>query len=211
MKKLISVLILFLLTVTALIAEMELSTGGGVFYDGNFGSGAEGKTLGIPWSKAEQNNSFGAYIFFDAVFAEASISFSSGTVTGQHIVNSTEMSSWKDHYMQIGFTLLAKYPIGIGNITLFPLAGINYNCVISATDKSGSNYSDPANRFSQFGIMGGAGIDCHINRNLYLRAEGMFQFRFPSERWKSEADGILNSNTTPGAGFVIRIGTGYCF
>jgi len=48
MKKLISVLILFLLTVTALIAEMELSTGGGVFYDGNFGSGAEGKTLGIP-------------------------------------------------------------------------------------------------------------------------------------------------------------------
>jgi hypothetical protein len=72
---------------------------------------------------------------------------------------------------------------------------------------------------SQFGILGGTGMDFGINDKLYLRAEALFQFRFASKYTKDIKDtldplatvfGGTQKNTV-GMGPVIKIGVGYKF
>ena len=123
----------------------------------------------------------------------------------------TFLSLPKGDTLQFAFSLLGKYPFRLGSITLFPLIGFDYNIVTSALDGDID--------LSQFGFLGGLGLDFNLNDHLFLRGEAMFHLRLASKAMKDFEDIIpilsegipLDTKTTLGVGPRIKLGIGYRF
>jgi opacity protein-like surface antigen len=221
MKKIIAVLVIFVCVGTALSAQISFSAGGGALLDMSFGNGMKYKKDKISMTGGIRNISFGGYGFFDVTYAEIDVSFAYGSLTETYKEN---LDGKKDSendpggsVMQLGITLLGKYPISMGSITVFPLAGIGYNIVLSRSDEKGDKEKWPDDHsamkdLSQFAILAGGGLDFDITSNLYLRGSALLQLRFPN---KEARDGIkdLGSDwkTTLGFGPVIKVGVGFRF
>jgi len=209
-KKVVLALLMAALLAGGVFAE-ESSTGGswmsagaGGFFDfsGNNGIKDGGNYLGA------QIVSLGAFLFFDLTYAEIDISYAYGRVKG--VVNGYDIgpSSVASRLWQLGFSFLGKYPFEVGDFTIFPLLGFDYNLILSRI-KAGVADPEPR-KWNQFGILAGGGADFDLTDNLYLRGEGLFNLRFPSAYWKEAADG-LNASTTMGMGFRMKLGVGYRF
>ena len=116
--------------------------------------------------------------------------------------------------IQLGFSLLGKYPFELGSITLFPLLGINYNVALHAWDPDGNSLTpsgeSAAKWLSQFGILGGVGLDFDITDSLFIRGEALLHLRLPMKTWRDMADG-LGGKATLGVGPVIKVAIGYKF
>jgi len=184
-----------------------MSAGAGGFFDfsGNNGFKDDGNYLGA------RNISLGAYLFFDLTYAEIDISYAYGKISGVvegDYKDYIDKSFIDSRMWQLGFSFLGKYPFELGDFTIFPLLGFNYNMILSHI-KAGEAQSDPGKR-SQFGILAGAGADFDLTDNLYLRGEGMFHLRFPSKFWQELAD-ARDASTTLGMGFRMKLGVGYRF
>ena len=220
MKKSISVLILLALVTTGAFAQIGLSAGGGLLFDGNFGDGLEGKMGSVKHSQTKDTISFGGFVFFDATYAEIDIAFLYGTTSFKSDPKDPDDNRGKWTSMQLGFSLLGKYPIEMGPVTIFPLLGINYNMLLEVKDKDGKKIKDneyfKLKEQHQLGFLAGVGVDYPLNDNLYLRGEALFSLRLPS---KSTEDYIKNAkdsgatDVTPllGLGPRIKVGVGYRF
>jgi opacity protein-like surface antigen len=222
MKKIIAVLVIFVCVGTALSAQISFSAGGGALLDMSFGNGFKWKKDKDSWTLGARNISFGAYGFFDATYAEASVSFAYGSLTGTYKENiDGKKDSENDpagSVTQLGITLLGKYPISMGSITVFPLAGIGYNIVLSYKDDNGNNpYKDSDDHsamkdMSQFAILAGGGLDFDITSNLFLRGSVLLQLRFPNKEARdSDILKDKDTKTTLGFGPVIKVAVGFRF
>jgi len=181
-----------------------LSAGGGLLFDysGNNGVKNGSNYFGV------RVMSFGGYGFFDATYVEADISFAYGSLTAVAEGGGSSATEDMGSAMQLGLSLLGKYPIELGSVLFFPLFGINYNMVLSAKDPNGNAYTD-AGDLSQFGLLTGVGADFGLSDSLYLRAEGLFSIRFASKYQKDAAVG--GASTTLGMGPRIKVGIGIKF
>jgi len=205
-KKVVLALLVAALVAGGVFADgLSLSAGGGLLFDlsGNNGIREGDSYMGI------RNTSFGLYGFFDATYVEADISFARGSITMVAEEGGSSASEDFGSAMQLGLSLLGKYPIDLGSFTLFPLFGINYNMVLSFKDVDGNSYDD-AGDLSQLGILGGVGADFGLSDSLYLRAEGLFQLRFASKFQKDMSD-AFGGSTTIGMGPRIKVGIGIKF
>jgi opacity protein-like surface antigen len=226
MKRCFLIFALIAITATGAFAQISFSAGGGVLMDMSFGNGTK-VDIKMPYveqsgTSGMRNISFGPYLFFDATFAEAALYLSFGSLTPTYEGESGDESLFAT---QFGFTLLGKYPIDLGTITVFPLLGISYNIPLSISYK-GESMDDPTD-YSQFGLLVGGGLDYNLNSNLYIRGQLMLQMRFASkvtsdrvdeaEKYKKEMESYgmkvdkYDVSTTLGFGPVIRIGIGYRF
>jgi len=206
MKKCISILVLLAFVAAgAFAADFALSAGGGALFDYSANNGVEvaGFYTGM------RNTSIGGFVFFDATYVEANVSFAYGMLTSVYdlgpLGSGTEDGG---SAMQLGLGLLGKYPIKLSALTLYPLVGINYNLVLSASDADGNKYDKPGD-LSQFGVQFGVGIDKYFTDAVFLRAEGLFQLRFANKLMSDQATG--GASTTIGMGPVIKVGVGYKF
>ena len=115
--------------------------------------------------------------------------------------------------MQLGWSLLGKYPISLGRFTVFPLLGVSYNMIVQRMFR-GQKADSPFD-YNQFGLLAGAGGDYYFNSSLFLRCEVMFSLRFPSKasgNAKTEIESYLpDVETTLGMGPHIKLGLGYRF
>jgi len=213
-KKIVLALLMAALLAGGAFAE-ESSTGGswmsagaGGFFDfsGNNGVKDGGNYLG-----ARIFPSLGAYLFFDLTYAEIDISYAYGKVSGVvegDYKDYISKSSLASRLWQLGFSFLGKYPFELGDFTIFPLLGFNYNMILSHIM---NGEADPEPRkWNQFGILVGGGADFDLTDNLYLRGEGLFNLRFPSEHWKEIASD-MDGSATLGMGFRMKLGVGYRF
>jgi len=211
MKKRISILVL--LAFVAAGAFAQGSIGGGLLFDysGNNGVSTSIPSFGDLYS-GYRMTSFGGFIFYDYTYVEATVSFAYGSITTVMDVLGTSATEDGGSATQLGFTLLGKYPIKLGSITFFPLLGINYNMVVSASDADGNSIDD-AMDLSQFGIQTGVGLDFNLTESLYFRAEGLFQFRFANKWQDTGVDSYkalgLDAKTTLGMGPVFKVAIGY--
>jgi opacity protein-like surface antigen len=116
--------------------------------------------------------------------------------------------------LQLSFSLLGKYPIGLGGFNLFPLIGADYNLVLSAKDKDG-NSADDAGDLSQIGLLAGLGLDFPFSSALFLRAEALFHFRLANKFMNDLVDGAkspgISVDPAYGMGPRVKIGIGYRF
>jgi len=250
LKKIIAILVIFVCVGTVLSAQdFGISFGGGVLLDWNFGNGMKFTNGDNTISGGTRNMSFGGYAFLDVTYAEIDVSFSYGGLTqAVKAKGDYKEAEMKDYgftnggdggsVLQLGFTLLGKYPVKMGQLTVFPLLGVGYNMVLShsktdypiAEVKDGDKVVTPERKISelnQFSILGGGGLDYNINRNLYLRISALAQLRFASKALSDSVsaadDGISEAkklypdvdypsvSTVLGFGPVIKVGVGYRF
>jgi len=211
MKKSISILALLAIIATGAFAQgfpPPMSAGGGLLFDWSFNNGVETKISGKRAYTGINALSFGGFGFFDATYAEVDVSFAYGLLTLASDADGSKDSKDLGSALQLGFTLLGKYPIGLGGFTLFPLLGADYNLVLSVKNKDGSSESKPG-EYSQFGLLAGAGLDFPLTSALYLRGEALFHLRFASKLMTDIASS--GDSTTLGMGPRIKIGVGYKF
>jgi len=220
MKKIIAVLVIFVCVGTALSAQISFSAGGGALLDMSFGNGAKYKKDKDSMTFGTRNISFGAYGFFDVTYAEIDVSFAYGSLTDtykENIDGKKDSDSDKGgSLIQLGITLLGKYPINMGSLTVFPLAGIGYNIVLSMNDDKGDKVEWPDDHsamkdLSQFAILAGGGLDFDITSNLYLRGSVLLQARFANKAMRDSVKDAKDTKTTLGFGPVIKVGVGYRF
>ena len=224
MKKGLFALILLLLVAAGGFAQTTTSIGGGVLLDWSGNNGLEANFMGAKAYVGYRNLSFGGFIFFDATYVEADVSFAYGMITGVE-EDLAVGSGMKDIFddasaLQLCFSIMGKYPINMGSVTVFPLVGINYNYVLSLRDKDGKTIDEPgikSSDFSQFGFLIGGGLDFSFSGNLFLRTEALFQFRLASKIMDDMVDatnyfaGMKVFDTTWGMGPRFKLGFGYRF
>ena len=140
--------------------QVQLSAGGGLQLGFAVPTG--------DWSDNPNLFNFGFHGFFDATFVEASLSL--GWFTGTyHRIRETMLC--------LGISVLGKFPIDMGQFTIFPLAGLGLNILLSAWWDGESiprEYLPNPNMFLSFG--GGADFD--LANNIFIRPSLLLNFHF---------------------------------
>jgi TolB-like protein len=196
---------------------VKTSAGGGALFAGGFGGG-------LKFSNEEQTAmpycGGGAYLFFDATYAEVSVGFSTGGGKWESADASTadtlpNMPDMLRSYINIG--AFAKCPFPAGNITLFPLMGIEYDASNSVKLKyangyeyrfDGNPYVDGA--LSALWFKFGGGFDAGLGQKVYARAEVLYGFRTANAFEKKEANNEY-AEITAGSGLTLKVGVGIRF
>ena len=135
MKKGISILVLLAIVATGAFAQ-GFSVGVGGLFDMSVGNGLKAEAQGIKLTEDVNNMSFGGFVFFDATYAELDANFAYGLATLK-MEQGNQKEDADATALQLGFTLLGKYPIGLGGFAIFPLLGADYNLVLSFKNKDG--------------------------------------------------------------------------
>jgi hypothetical protein len=196
--------------------EFKISAGGGVLLASGFGGGFE-------WANKGQKTEMpylggGAYLFFDAVYAEAFAGFSTGGgrwESGNAAINAGNPDMPRS-YINIG--AFAKYPLDIGSVKLFPLLGIDYEAAIAASLKyddgleyyfGGGDGNYAASALSAVWFKFGGGADFALGQAMYLRAEALYGMRAANGFEKEEANN--NKRIIPASGITLKAGAGINF
>jgi hypothetical protein len=239
MKKIIALFVVFLCVGAALSAQMSFGGGALIDYIGNNGSRTTYSEDLVKENSALKDSragtrtlGIGGFAFFDVMYAEISLDFSYGLHTGFTKIGDADASTTDaGSSLNLGFSLLGKYPVDMGAVILYPMAGLGYNIVLSSKDASGNNpYENVDDRsaasdLSQFFLMAGGGLDYSINRNVYLRVQALFQMRFANKvtrdgvdlankGWDDMGEPYKSGATTSsslGIGPRIKVGIGYRF
>ena len=223
-RKKLTVLVLAVFIAGGAFAQTRYSIGVGGFFGNDFGGGAESSLGGLWDSKTETPYAGGgAYVFFDAVYIEASLGifFGGGPVKETLAVLGAGGSySFDFNFTSLNIGLFGKYPFTISNsLKLFPLFGIDIQIVLSA-GWNGEKFEGKYNKGGPVDLTAlwfklGGGVDYSFTSKIFLRAEALYGIRFPN---KFEID-IMNefdvsdvtANPLIGHGFTVRLAIGCRF
>jgi len=203
-----------------------ISAGGGLLAASEFGGG-------LMWIDEPKERikmpylGIGAYLFIDAKYVYAAVSFLSG---GQKWESANVDNSENLPDMQrtsIGIGLYAKYPFMLDmeeKIALFPLAGFSYEMSVSGklARANGSDYVlDGKDKRPEASALNatwgkfGVGADYSLNNRAYLRAELLYGLRganaFEEDMAESETSAGEKAEAKSGAGIFLKIGAGLRF
>ena len=223
MKKVISVLVLTAL-VTAGAFAVDMSVGGGLFYDLSLLGGMkddDGASMTFP------NHSFGASVFFDATYVAVDLNFGIGfSLEGTQKDKDGKKADKADEYhgsqfVNFGFGLIGKYPIELDALTVFPLVGVTYNMVLSSSspkytadgkydgrEKDKYEGDEKISDLNQLGFVLGVGGDFDITEQLYFRGMLAAHLRLPNKEVKDFAKDFEVS-AVPNIGPRLTLAVGY--
>jgi len=152
MGKRVLLFLIFMILANALFAQVYLGIGGGVVVNdiNDYDTNVYGFTIG-------------PHIFVDATYIKASLSVGFGGISTYEYFKAT----------RINISLVGKFPINLGFLTLFPQAGVGYNSF-----KFNGAYSskDLEEAFTHVGFIAGLGLDLNFTNNFFLRPETLFHF-----------------------------------
>jgi hypothetical protein len=202
------------------LPAFRLSAGGGGLFMTDMGEGSRASSSPSSWSQMQSLNEQiggGAFIFFDATFAELTLGFHSGSRTAKSIYTGGASGYSGEKKTSIPLNphigLWGKYPFQIGSAAVFPILGLNYvaeNCVWEPT---GERYLS-----NIFWFMAGAGADFSLTPAFFLRADLLYGLHFQSgvikkidTFYEERYPGLRWEKNTPGHGLQVRVGAGYRF
>jgi opacity protein-like surface antigen len=197
MKK-IAILVVFALVAAGAFAQISRSAGGGLFLERVNNCGVDYTIGGTAYYDGIIIKPFSGFLFFDATYAELGISFANAKMNRKSSGPGGSGQGYLGRLKQVGFTLLGKYPIEWRSFVIFPLFGVGYNLVTGGEYEGGVKIKDPGD-YSQFGILGGAGLDYDLRESLYLRAEVLYQLRFASKDQKNGVDFVKETWSATGS------------
>jgi opacity protein-like surface antigen len=209
MKKIyMPVIFAVLPALTAFGADFSPRAGGGGLLGGLFtrytltASGHLGVPVDVVSIQEIDQFNYGGYLFFDATWAEFSVSFQGGqnnyredmSADSDTEIGFNSKTRGSGTETTLGFTLLGKYPFRLNKqFTLFPLAGLEYQIAlleyrkpekfkeydrtdgIREYDSNGNAYKLSA--WNSLLIDIGAGLDFAFYPHLFLRTELLYGFR----------------------------------
>jgi|GEM_PF-1564340 len=239
-KKIICVLSLTVLVTGGAFAQIKSSYGFGGFFSQSFGGGHEITVPKIDAAGADITrmefslNGYGIFGFYDINYLEASIGFTFGTLARNYIINkANESRDFADYNLTGGIIgAYLKYPFTLKNkkLTLYPIAGAEYQWIFSLRPKETSTTSpdltfghvdDPelrreikANDLSCFWVKFGLGLDYPTSEKMFIRGVFLYGIRFASKLEKelrSQEALFLGGNgkAVIGHGFQIRVSIGW--
>jgi hypothetical protein len=198
--------------------KKRMSAGAGGFFSSDFGGG-------IIWTDAKQQiampcNGGGAFLFFDAQYAEISAGFAMGGGKWEsgNVTNADELPELSR--ISLNFGAFGKYPIDLGTISIFPLLGIDYEYAVTAKFTRQDSKELPldgkngrpenAGAMSALWVKIGGGVDYNFSENMYIRASVLYGIRTPN-KFESDNAGRENAETKTGHGVTARVGAGVRF
>jgi len=212
-KRALLALLLAALVGGGAFAQQSLwSMGAGLVFDG----GGIGSGVKETWYWSWQNGSnvirteesarhfgFGVWAFIDSTFLEMSV----GLLRGSSSLD-IDGSRHSGSFSSLDISLLGKLPFYLGGMEIFPLLGIGYSHVFSASleDNSRGVFND-SHRFSTFRIKFGAGGDIDLRRDVFIRASLLGSYRYPP--WTRRGDATSGSSGRSGSfGVTVKTGIG---
>jgi hypothetical protein len=194
------------------LPEFGLSAGAGTFFAADIGGGM--KTSDSKQTATSVGG--GGYAFMDGTFAELGLGFSGGGVTQRN----TGTPDAKGSYAALDLSVLGKYPLRWGPLTIFPLAGIDFQIVLSARDKDGNDQTDMlgerlAPQLSTLWFQIGAGLDFPFGKAFFLRGEFLYGLR-ARNRFEGHLIDLakiqnIDAKYKAGHGPMLKIAVGYKF
>ena len=193
MKRIVTAL--FILTIS--VSAFSLGVSAGVGASGAYLWETIARTLGTTQTDTTSGVPLNFKAFIDVTYIEASVGYMmlNGTSTKTDITGSPSSTTTStDKWGWITGALLAKFPIKIGNGSLFPLVGVEYYKNLSYTDSNGNDLkaamsSDGQASLDQFWISAGIGADIPLGKIIYIRPEVMIGYKLLS---KAENDYIAS-------------------
>jgi opacity protein-like surface antigen len=189
--------------------ELKLSAGGGGFFASDFGGGF--KINVTETTELEVKTPYaggGAWVFFDAAFAELSLGFFAAGGNHKAYNNGTQYANADMSYAGLDIGLLGKYPFAPGErVTLFPLLGIAYRHFISV--KTGGVKQDPGDWSALWFKLGG-GADYAVTGHIYARLSVLYGIRLANSG-ENYIVSFGNGDTLRGHGLDIKLAVGYTF
>ena len=195
-----------------------MSAGVGGVFASDFGGGVRwksGEQLKMPYIGG------GAYLFFDAIYAEAFVGYSVGG--GKWASDNAKEEPLPEDAQRTSLNVGAfgKYPvIDLGSVKAFPLLGIDYDMSMSAKLKlanggeyvfDGGNGRHAASALSALWVKFGCGADFDLGETLYLRAELLYGVRMANSAENEDAKISGGGTTLPGHGLTFKAGAGVKF
>jgi hypothetical protein len=208
MKKLIALGICLVALSTTAFAQINVGVGGIVAQN---------------WMKAESNYynwdldifSGGFFVFVDTTYVEVDLGLLFGSIDNR-------VATFDHTSLTVG--LIGKYPVVLGDLTVFPLVGFDYNYFLSGEifgveiDRSdvssvstggyspGDAYEDSYDAFS---IVVGAGVDLALSDALFIRGELRWGFKLNTQLEKNYLD--TTDGTVFSHGPKVSLAVGYSF
>ena len=197
-------------------SRIRISAGAGAFIPGGLGGGAawgNREQVAMPYTGA------GAYLFFDVMYAEAFIGYSTGSGKWESVnTDPDDLPDMQRSYLHLD--LFVKYPFGAGAVKFFPLMGIGYELSTSGKLQfpdgeyyvfNGKNGRLASNALSAMWVRLGGGLDFGMGRSVYLRSEFLYGIRTANAYENDVAASTGDGWTMPGHGFTLKIGIGIRF
>jgi hypothetical protein len=197
-------------------SRIRISAGAGAFVPGGLGGGAawgNREQVAMPYTGA------GAYLFFDVMYAEVFVGYSTGGGKWESVnTDPNDLPDMQRSYLHLD--LFVKYPFGAGTVKFFPLMGIGYELSTSGKLQfpdeehyvfNGKNERLGSNALSAMWVRLGGGLDFDIGRGVYLRSEFLYGMRTANAYENDVAASTGDGWTMPGHGFTLKIGIGMRF
>jgi hypothetical protein len=138
------------------------------------------------------------FAYFDATYGMAAIGFRANGNTRQNITtvisgSTVDLAPTDDDYSSgfISFSLLGRYPFAVGPVSIFPLAGFEYDLILDHHDDTGAELDTTG--LDQFWFKIGVGSDIKIYKGLYVRPLVLLGFKLLNADEKKRVQDTLDS------------------
>jgi hypothetical protein len=186
MKKLMAASLL--LCLAAEVFAIELSAGGGMTVGSLSQTAYYEQYIFDTWKIADTTVPFGFQAYFDATYGMAAIGF---TMNGNtHTVSTitfgastvTTPSDDDNRSGFLSFSLLGRYPFTLGPVSIFPLAGIEFDMNLYWKDVDGNDLKASLTDqekadLNRFWFTFGVGSDIGLYKGLYVRPLVLLGFK----------------------------------
>jgi hypothetical protein len=238
MKKLTMLLLVLVICSAAVFADGHgFSVGGGFSFVFNYTTATMDYGPIPPFDAASTKQTtkefnYGGFIFFDAKYVEFVITIAGGPAD-LDVENPPALSgggteaSYSKNSVNLGFSVLGKYPFQLGPVTLFPLAGIDYIVYLTGTYPIDETEMPPSSQnvtgvhrnvagdFNTLWFKFGGGVDVPIKEKLFVRIEALYGFGLENKFQKNGEKAAEAYSGKVDWGWVngptIRVGLGYRF
>jgi hypothetical protein len=184
----------FFLSIAA-FAFGQASVGAGVDY-GYISLASGGSAPGVSATNDRTMPALGFSVFVDSRYLQFSIGYTMNSSQTQTITltgspNSTAATSYKASWLDLD--LVGKLPFHAGDVTLFPLVGLEYLFNLTYTDSSGNDQlsampSDYRDWLDMFMVKAGFGADIPVSDAIYIRPEAFAGIKIAKSRWDTDQE-----------------------
>ncbi len=203
MKKLVVLVAMVAFASTAFAQGIGMSAGAGVIYSPS-SSVMSSSVLSIDTKSTTTTSSVDIAAFFDATYVQLDLGLlMRSRMSKTDLVVGTVATSFDTDYpanykqTDMAISVLGKLPISVLNLSVFPMAGVEYDLNLSATGKDSLSAEAKAN-LNQLWIKAGVGADIGVTDSIYIRPLVLVGYKILSQGDKDakEALDLIADNVT---------------